>query len=730
MNVKEKCLQRVSKITLSLIALIVMMCMFSLTVRAEEEEKAKLSLEEAIRVARSSFEFDAEGLEFSSYYNEYDNGYEETATWRLQWNSKNYDEEYSISVDAIEGRVSSYNLYKDSETSKYSKISKYTEEEAKAKAMDFITQIESDKAQSIKYDEDAYDNAGLATTYNNVYNFRFYRVIGDIPFYDNYISIGVNRDTLEITSYNITWNREETAPIEAKLTDEEVRNIIDSKIGIELMYMIESKNDIILFKQTKDTAETTEEDNKKNARLVYVLKDYGKIIDAVSGEVLSETGYDYKFSTTNSLKEMSAADTAGGSRNIVLSESELKEINNTMKLLSKEEALKKAFEYIDSSYKLESSNINSYEGNYTWAFTLNKMKNDEQVGYERAEVDAVTGEVKSFYIYNYDNKNTTIKYTYEDAKKLADKFLKKIQPEKVEITKVEEDTYKEKSESYTYIYNRLFNGVKAPFNTISITVDGCTGKITRFNMNWYEFNDKSNIKVEDAISITNAYKELYDFSPLELRYVNHIVDNTRTVKLVYGLSYESKVVIDAITKACLDNNLKEIKDEEETTFKDIDGHWAEETIRRLNSYGVIESQEFFNPSNVATQKEVIKMILKGLYSSNVYDNMTDDDYYKLAINKEIIQESEKEMDKQLSRIEVARLVSCSLGYRELVMPTSKSYDASIFASKYYDVKTEDKGTSAVVSTFNIMKGNGRYFNPNNLITKAEVATVVLNMMNR
>ncbi|MCQ1530817.1 YcdB/YcdC domain-containing protein [Lutispora saccharofermentans] len=706
---------------LSLVLALTLLFTNMLPVLAEtSQSQTKISLEKAIEIAKNSFNINTEDCDFNQSY--YEN-IEGTKQWQFNWNSRKNSHGISINVDAETGDVLYMSQWKN-ESSNPSKLAKYKKEEALKIAEELLKKLQPEKYKEMDLVDDSY--SGSRYIYDvNAYNFYFIRKVNDLDFQGNGVNVSIDKNTLEINNYNFTWNKEALPDVSKAISIEKARKNFNEKVGIELAYLIKYDQ------KTK----------KNNAKLVYTFKNGNRPIDALTGEVINYGYY-------NPLYDMGASDNAMMAKEAaVLTPEEIKEVENTKKFITREQALEIAKKYVkvEDKYKLEAASLyTDYNGtNASWSFSWNYNNPEKnEYAYISISVDAVTKEVRSISKYDSttDNasKNGNPEYDMEKSKKAAEKFLSMIAPEKFAQTEYRPDIFQnsnvEKPVSYSFNFVRKVNGISCPGNNLNVTVNAYTGEITNFYSNWMDLEFP---KADDLLSIDAAYEALYNNVEFKLKYIIHYdytlkYPDNRVIKLVYAFD-DFSGMLDPKTGALLNYNGEAIKDKQELTFTDIKGHWAEKDILALLEANIIEADnKEFTPDERIKQKDFIKILINSLQPyyqviSYASDSSAEDydEYYKQAIAKKIITEKEKNLDAEVSRIEAAKMIvnAMNLGY------LAKKSD--IFDLNYKDkdkISQDNKGFAAIVSGLNIMSGKDGSFAPEDKLTKGETAATIVNFL--
>lgn len=676
------------------------------TVQAQAD--TKISLKQAIEIAKSKLGISDSGYDFNSNYYEYGN----TKSWILNWNSSSKGN-ISVTIDADTGEITNYYSWSPIEQ-KQPRIPKYTQDEAKKVAIEFLQKIAPEKFKETK--EQIINNYGYNEYYSYDYNFYFERIVNGIPFPYNSLNVTVNKNTLKVTSYSLTWEDYSFPDPKAAISKEEAIKIFKEKIGLKLQYNL-------VYDQVYG--------NEPQAILVYGIYQNAPI-NAITGEIKTN---EYYYGPMYGVDGGSEVKSESSQK---LSPEEQKAIEASEKYISKDKAIevvKNSIPFSISDYKLSSVNLysnNNYppaKSNPIWSLNWSLTK-DNKYYYVNASVDAVTGELTSFSRGAPDMDNVQGKkpsYTKEQMQKIAEDFLKKIVPEKFSKTEYQGENYKMTDlPSYPFRYVEISNGILCPFNNINVNVNPYTGEIVSYDIHW------TSVKLpvaENTISLEDAYKIMFDNSEFTLMYIPDYdyksPDQPPTIQLVYQSNFFN--YINAKTGQIIDYSGKPVIKQSKINFTDIKGNWAEKDINLLVEYGIIDVKEDkFYPNKDILQKDFIKLLIKAIQPDYYYTKPSNSDdydtYYAIAINKNIITEKDKSPDSIVTRQQAAKMLVNSLG---------AGYIADIPDIFKISFKDNDKipkdmiGYIAIVSGLKIMNGSDGYFEPQQPLTRAQAAAVIV-----
>jgi hypothetical protein len=682
---------------------------------------SKLELKKAIEIAKAAFAFDAANYDFNSSYTETKYG---RKLWYLNWNSKlGSGSSINVTVDAASGEIMNMSQWENNPVQP-KKIPLHTKEEALKVAEELAKRLHPDKLNNTKL-MDEYQNNLYHPIYNNdVYSFYFARKLDGIDFQDNGIQIQIDKNTLKVRYFGLEWETVLPIPDSKKaIKVDAAKKIYAEKLGIELAYQM-------IYPDSTGTPKLI---------LVYTQKNSNNPIDALTGDIISQPYYGPVYA----MQERYALGGGDGRSASVPTPQEQKVIDDSSKYISKEKAIEilKKYVSIDSKFTMDNSSLYGGYGfeNATWNFSWNytDKTNINSYYYIYGAVDAVTGEVKNFNISSSDNEykpNTTPKYTPEQCREIAEKYLKEIQPVKFKNSEYREQYYDTNMKlqnvaNYNMNFIRKENGVSAPFNNLNVNVSAYTGKITGFNMTW------NNLEFPDAkgvISLDDTYKTLYAKHDLMLKYIR-VYDYNRynesmIVKLAYMLD-NFYGMIDAKSGQFIDYNGKPITDTNKVPFTDIKGHKYEKDIKLLVELGILDSTESkFNPDAKILQKDFVKFLIKATQPDyypipyTTTDSTEYDRYYESAINQNILAKKDKNPEACVTTMEASKMMIKALGVGFVAdlgnMFFSNLKDANT-------IPTKNMGYVAIADTMSLVDTADGYFKPNLELTKAATARMLI-----
>jgi hypothetical protein len=199
---------------------------------AADPIKAKVELKKAIEIAKEKLNINTEGYNFNSSYSEDQEG---RKNWYLNWEAKKGKTgSINTSVDAETGDIINFNTYSPSDS--FSKIPKYSREQALKAASDFAMKLQPGKFTETRIlDQDELMNK-INPYYADTYTFNFTRIVNGIPYIDNKININVEKNTLKIRDYYFLWDDKVFPDVKKAISIEEAKKLFKEKLGVEVSY--------------------------------------------------------------------------------------------------------------------------------------------------------------------------------------------------------------------------------------------------------------------------------------------------------------------------------------------------------------------------------------------------------------------------------------------------------------------------------------------------------------
>ena len=507
-------------------------CIFAFAEDKVSEDEAKKI---AIDTVEKYFDIDVD----NDFRIEAEESYEKGA-WDINIckEDKNYiDVDVCVKPDKT---VSSVYIYQHGENSK-----KITKSEARKLADNIVNKMHPDKVKNTKCIETEDDYS---------FEFGYKRVLNDIEFNKQGITITVDREINRVSDYSLNWDESTDIPkVENVIDKSKAAKIIEDNIEMRPMYI-----------------DTYNEDGNENEKVKFVYSPYYKnssMVDAKDGEL--------EYYIKNIDRSMMSKENYKESVSIKMPSYNLNEketrdyaTKKIKELLNKDITITSIEELGDSENKKTSKgeawgvkfNYKDEEGN-----ELNGKividKNNKEIIHMDTDFD------------KWDDTDVKPKYTWEDGYEralqvLADNCQSRAANIDTEIRKTNAD-YKDKEGNMhydnigRYKFNRVVNGAKYIDNSISVYIDLNNNNIVSIEGYWD--NSKKFEDQNKALDIQKV-KQLYiDKNEVKLCYVD-IYDSEseeKEIRLMYKMSekegMEDIKYMDALTGEFLDYDGEIIK---------------------------------------------------------------------------------------------------------------------------------------------------------------------------
>lgn len=718
-------------------------------------DKAKISQEEAKSIAKKTladyFEFNIDDTKFQTNVNFNSNDYsgEKRSIWSIHWYNQNEEKQINIdiAVDGGTGRVLNVNKYEYDGKQISQPIASFTEEQAKDIGETFLKKINPQefKETTIFKDKNSIQYYGMGN-----YGFIYNRVINNIPFEGNRISVGVNGVTGKVTSYEITWDTDLKVPTTDKAIDQKgAEDIFNKNTEMDLNY-----NTYMSKPNSSQEIKT---------KLVYTPDPTSPlIVDAVSGKALTGNGEVFESVKSRNITDQQKED-------IFKNAEPIPKLESPISSERAEEVIKdKIKELYGEGYELESINYDEqgygYMGKGIKIWSANYVKKGvENYGTPVGQVaiNALTEEVVRIDKFNFNDKpeeSFTPKITWEQSYDKAIEFIAKNSPQKIKEINTEQKNLNSQNYMYTgdlakrYItfnFARTVDGVAFNSNGISynndginVTIDAKTGEVNSFGCMW---QDKLDIPpVVKIISNDEAKKVFLDDNKPTLTYLlfnqsKSVNKSDSKIQLVYsvGNRYFPLNSVEASTGKLLniygenvDNSIDEFKDK-------IKGSSVEKEALILASQGIIDTKDF-NLEGGVTRLQLIKILVnaKGFnpymqgmnelsFASGIgAKDSTDYKYVQFGVSYGIVEDSKDEFkgNELVTREELAKSLVKLLGYSKIaeikgLLNFSYSDSSAVSADK--------AGYLALAGGLNLLEENSTgKIRPKDTVTMSEVIKAI------
>lgn len=679
---------------ISILVIIGLILTSAIPVFAETDTDSK-GLEQAILQVKSIAVIPSDYKIFQYSSSTYEQNGKNISVWYLNWNN----EDYSGGISAVcenGGYLTSFNKYSSHGKEGLGTVNRET---GQKNAEAFLAKVRPDIASSLKL----MDSSNYFNSDRHYYNYKVYKNDAIVGYLD--VSVEVDKYTGDIVGYYYSGSGEDISGLPdatGVIGLEAAKKAYLDKINITLnyySYFDYNKKTLIVF-PAYSGANTA-----------------GKAIDAKTGEAVPLYN-DYSIyrdmGGMGSMNKMAETATAESQ----LTREEVEAIEGISGLITKTKAesiLRGAIPGLASNAKVQTSTLSKNyieQGKYQW-----------EIGFDGAYgvVNAKTGDLMSFYVYNEESRKGNASISEARAREKAEAFMKANAREKFEQSRYYESPvyqiYKidENVTDYSFNYYRQVNGIDFIGNGFSVIVNKASGNITHYDCNWYD--EVSFPAIGSIITEEEAFNLINDTAKMGLMYKKV---NKGEAALVYDFTYSAgDFLIDPFKSTKLGWDGKPYKEKNLPEYSDIKGHWAEAKILKLLENGYYLQGEKFNPKQKITQMDFLRYLYSPIQM--YYD---DEEFYKLLVNDKILKDGEKAPGSIISRQDAAKFVVRFLGLGKA------AEHPEIFVNPFKDKLTESyKGYAAICFGLKVMQGDNKgRFNGTNQVTNAEAAVIIYNAL--
>jgi hypothetical protein len=700
-------------------------------IKAEDPSSSKIEpttsgLEDAILAVKAKITIPEAYSEFNYYF--YDANTYSDAYWTLNWSNPTTNAYIQVNCDE-DNHITYFYSYDYNKAT--TGVAKYLKSELQATADEFIAKIAPETTNQLRFVKATYEGV-----YSGNYVYQYERRNNGVSMPDNSVSVAVNSITGEVTYASVNWLYDTSVPSsKVKITKEQATALIKENMKMKLVY----RSDYYGIYDIKGT-------RSSKAFLVYEPTISYISIDAKTGEVyLTRSEWVDTANSGKGNEESAASDAATGSTTKTLTDEEIAKIEELKNLISKDKAIDiitgNSSLYLEDTLKSYSASLTKTEDtngktSYIWNVSLSDPREidyskdkDTYRAYAYASVDASTGNILSFYSSMkgyYDESTQTyktvkVKYNKEESRAILEKFLKKQTGDRFNnsVLSSEEDGYVAYYKNdqpvyggYNYQYNRVNEKIEYPYNYISGSFDGVTGKIYSFGtcwddsvvfespkgamtadqaMDYYLGNAGYGLKYE--INVINKYDSSYEKLDSYYDY-NDAYSVEYEVRLVYRPDV-TPAYISPFTGKQLQYNGEVYTEKAPYTYSDVEKTDANRNILLLADMNIGFEGDKFLPDQLISVGE-INTLLQDVGYGYGYDASEDD-----------------KADNLVTKEELAQLFINKLGLEKM------SQLAGIYTTGYADakdIKSDYLGAVALAKGFGIMTGDA----DNNFKAKSNV----------
>ncbi|MHB1651582.1 MAG: YcdB/YcdC domain-containing protein [Desulfitobacteriaceae bacterium] len=691
-----------------------------------------VSLEQAIRVVKDSFNIPQDYTKFTSGYNTYN----DRKTWSLRWTAPDESTgNLMAQVDVSTGEIVSMNKWVNGNKSGPTlQIPSIQAGEAKDIAEKLVTRLAPGKLADIQL-LPADDAIIPLINYGPVaYTVRWQRSVNGIPYPADGITVQVSGIDGDILSYNLMWNTLQFPDAKNVISADKAQEAFINNPMLELQYFVPAP--------IKPQAIG----EKLQPRLVYQLNNayVNGAIDALTGEPIKISAGQWFGNEKGGAGGMGSVGSPGALADKVnsppLTPDEQREIEKNANLISQDQAVEAVKRWVGIPANLVVRNVNlsmdwSSPETRVWTLDWNQAKPDNEAAqYMYARVNATTGELMSFSVsYPFNSGNKSAVLGRAAAQKIAEEFLQRIQPQRFQEVKLMEESYPPglkggQGGPEGFNYYRLVNGVPYRNNGINITVDTATHNIINYNLNWSSLDFPP---LTGILNIGDASGAFLKARPLTLNYAQMVnptqMGDKGATRLIYQPQAPNGVptgnLIDAKTGEFLDWQGRSLAQLPKAYhFTDIGGSFAEKEIALLGQAGIFgEHGNSFYPDEVVTVSSLLRALLTAKNGAWMNSSQTD---------KEVIQAAKQQgwlTGDLLPSGAVTRDMLVMLMIRFLQLEPIAKLEG-IYQVPYRDVPPSSLGYVALAKGTGMLNIDGEQFEPGRSVSRAEAAYALVKVL--
>ncbi|CAH1057664.1 YcdB/YcdC domain-containing protein [Paenibacillus pseudetheri] len=447
--------------------------------------------------------------------------------------------------------------------------------------------------------------------------------------------------------------------------------------------------------------------------------------------------------------------------------------SSTTELSAKEaEQLVKKVAYIPADRKLISQSLrNDYQDTdrKIWQLNWGGNGNERFIGagfpeQSSAEIDAKTGEILQYQAQAYgvtqDKKEEPApaggkKLSETEAKTKALSIINSLYPQASQKLKLVEyganSSVTSDGSGYRYQFIRVHQGIPVSDSTISVSLD-LYGRLISYMGNRIKGIDEITLSPDEKISKKEALETYKPKYQTKLRYTQVGGYNAYNsyvapkVKLIYDTTIAEfnglSQVLDAATGKWVAVYDYLGQQDAQISATDIKGHAAEQPLSELVKYHVItpDADGKVNPDQEISVGDWLTYLAKASNPnfSNYYNNnerktvagvKPENSYYDAvtyaADRKWINKDESLQIDSKLTREQLAVQLANFLKYNKL----SAYLDKDVTVSQFSDSSSiNNKGAVALVVKLGLLKDDNGKFNPQQTVTKALAASVIMKLV--
>jgi hypothetical protein len=712
-----------------------------------DPSNAKVSKEEAIAKLKELFprlekaEVDRVELGVSNVYPPPAN----QMIWSIHWSYRMGNSSYGFSSqsDAMTGDLVSMHLHfpVDEEEEAY-----YPPKVSKEEALTIGKSFAVKAAPSIPMDqleEQSSTYVQNQSLFGPVrYDFNFARKIDGIPATNNQVHMTVDGNGEVVGFHRSTSAVTEFPSSEVKVTLEEAQEQYRNNISLTLQYVPVRRggpsSDWFLGWKPESPLFTT--------------------IDAVTGEFLTQAGEPVNESQ-DAFREVPASEQGWQPR------------TNQSQPLTADEAVAAIEQVTDipAEKTLQHSSLGNYRGageQNVWQLVWRESDQGYYgpEGETFASVDSNTGQILEYREDRFPRPGSPSKTDSEsgitineqEAESIAIELIQRMYPDAAKELKWTKRNPNApvgpNDEGFAFHFQRFYEGRLVEGDTVHLTLNN-SGLLTSYYVNRTENLQGKLQGLTPAITEEEATAKYKEGTDVELQYRQFggimTTDGYEkpTVKLVYQQMYKNGMnpgyAIDATSGQWKTSWMQEQQKETVIDPVDMKGHWAEQELKTMIQYQLLQPDENGNiqPNQGMKRGDWLTMAVKAVdpyyvnyYSHNEkahFEDVSEESPYFAAVHRALdrkwlnTKEKNLRLGDALTREELAVMLTRIVKYEEL----SKYYQEDQGVLEYSDAGAiREKGAVAIVEKLGLMRGSNGEFKPNQKVTRAEAATVLMRLV--
>lgn len=637
-----------------------------------KSNKKEMSLEDIIKKMKATLEL---GNEYDQVSSEEYSGEGEEKTYNVNlYDSKNENGAY-FSTD-IYGNLIYFGRYE----SNYKVINNYSKEEAEEKALDFLVELYGEGAR----DFEIQDIPGYNSFENQSYSLSVVRVVNGVQVPSDTIYIDVNKENLNIMSFNVTTQTG------YDFSDESYFAQVGEIVGEDEAFSA-FKEANKLYKGYLGISEDYT-GIYRNLKYLPIYGIYGSQIpiDAVTLEGNYLLTDDYISMAGMGATEEMVADSELGSAE----EEHLEDVKNQKSLEDAEKVAREMFE-LGQDYKLAYSNFSNYnqiKGAYVWGLSFTG-ENNENVSITLFAKDLSLINY-SFYEGNWDrrsNENVPNKDP-EDYVSIANAFLNekgKMSLDELEL--VPRSSQPQSDTRHRLVYIRKADESYIYSDNITIVVDKKNDKVVEYYKNWngnlgdYTLPETFAFGEEEAYEI---FKEKYGFNLVYKR--DGLETGDKPVKLFFELGMakhyyiNQDYIVNGETGVLINSNGDTVSLASKLEYSDLDRAERPEIIERMAENNIGFSGGELKPKEKITQLDLFKLFVISNYYYGEIEDLSTEEVYKSLEYLNLLEDEDQKPDMIIKQRDFARYVARFMNYGDIGRLNE------IFKDKYEDINSQDE----------------------------------------